>query len=568
MFKGIAASKGIGIGRVLIIKEQDLSYEANSVIDTEAEVERFKAAVAKFSTDTEKKAADIEKNVGQKEAEIIRGHILMIQDPFVSGEIENKIKAGDCAEKALDEICSMFAAMFASTGDELTMQRATDIEDIRKGILSILLDREEADISTCPEGTVIVVGDLTPSMTASINKDNIAAIVTETGGYTSHSAILARALEIPAVLSVSDILSQASDGDEIIVDGSKGVVIKSPSEQQKSEYTSKRNKYLADKEALKAFIGKETATSDGVKAELCCNIGKPTDVHNVLESDGEGIGLFRTEFLFMDSTSLPSEEQQFEAYSKVAKAMNGKPVIIRTLDIGGDKDVPYLGLESEDNPFLGYRAVRYCLSRPDVYKPQLRALLRAAVYGDIRIMVPLVTTVEEMRQVKALVEQIKSELDSEGVKYKKDVKIGAMAETAAAGVIPDLLAEECDFFSIGTNDLTGYTMCVDRGNSKVAYLYSAYNPAVLRMIRNIITEGKKAGIPVGMCGEAAADPLLIPMLIAFGLDEYSVSPTSVLSARKTISQWSLAEAQALADKVMKLKTEKEVKEMLEANVKN
>ena len=568
MFKGIAASKGIGIGRVLIVKEQDLTYEARTVIDVEAEAERFSAAVAKFTADTEKKAENIEKSVGQKEAEIIRGHILMIQDPFMMGEIEKKIKDGDCAEKALDEICSMFSTMFMSTGDELTMQRATDIEDIRKGLLSILLGREEADISSCPAGTVIAVGDLTPSMTAGINKENIAAIITETGGYTSHSAILARALEIPAVLSVDGVLSKLSGGQEIIVDGSKGVVIDNPSEEQKAEYSAKREKYLADKEALKAFIGRKTETADGAVVELCCNIGKPSDVHNVTESDGEGIGLFRTEFLFMDSASLPSEEEQFEAYSKVAKAMNGKPVIIRTLDIGGDKDVPYLGLESEDNPFLGYRAVRYCLSRPDVYKPQLRALLRAAVYGDIRIMVPLVTTVEEMRQVKTLVEEVKAELESEGIEYKKDVKIGAMAETAAAGVIPDLLAQECDFFSIGTNDLTGYTMCVDRGNSKVAYLYSAYNPAVLRMIKNIITEGKKAGIPVGMCGEAAADPLLIPMLIAFGLDEYSVSPTSVLAARRTISQWSVEEAKALADKVMALRTEKEVREMLEANAKN
>lgn len=568
MYKGIAASSGIGIGRILVVKEQDLSYQAHTVTDVDAEIARFEAAVDKFAAETEKKADGIEKSVGKKEAEIIRGHILMIRDPFMTGEIENKIKAGECAEKALDEICDMFAAMFSSTGDELTMQRAADVEDIRKGVLSILLGREEADISACPAGTVIVVGELTPSMTAGINKDNIAAIVTEAGGYTSHSAILARALEIPAVLSVGGILSQSNDGEEIIVDGSKGVVIKNPDEEQKAEYSAMREKHLADKEMLKAFIGKETKTADGVGAELCCNIGKPSDVHNVLECDGEGIGLFRTEFLFMDSSSMPSEDEQFEAYKKVAKAMNGKPVIIRTLDIGGDKDVPYLGLESEDNPFLGYRAVRYCLSRPDVYKPQLRALLRAAVYGDIRIMVPLVTTVEEMRSVRALAEEVKAELESEGVEYKKDVKIGAMAETAAAGVIADLLAEECDFFSIGTNDLTGYTMCVDRGNAKVAYLYSAYNPAVLRMIRNIIAAGKNAGIPVGMCGEAAADPLLIPMLIAFGLDEYSVSPTSVLSTRKTISLWSADEAKALADKVMMLRTEQEVREMLEANAKN
>lgn len=568
MYKGIAASGGIGIGKVLLIKEQDLSYEAYKVQDIEAELERFKKAVEKFSLDTEKKAAELEKNVGEKEAQIIRGHIMMMQDPFMLSEIERLIGEGECAEKALETICDMFAAMFSSTGDELTMQRVTDVEDIRAGLLAILLGKEEVDISACPPQTVIVVRDLTPSMTASIVKENIAAVVTETGGFTSHSAILARALEIPAVLSVKDILNNVNDGDEIIVDGSKGVVIDNPSDEQKAQYEQKREKFLADKEALKLFIGKETKTADDVKVELCCNIGKPSDAYNAIDSDGEGIGLFRTEFLFMDATSIPSEEEQFEAYQKVAEAMKGKPVIIRTLDIGGDKDIPYLGLESEDNPFLGFRAVRYCLSRHDVYKPQLRALLRASAFGDIRIMVPLVTTVEEMRSVKALVDEIKAELDSEGIAYNKDILVGAMAETAAAGVIPDLLAQECDFFSIGTNDLTGYTMCVDRGNPKVAYLYSAYNPAVLRMIRNIITEGRKAGIPVGMCGEAAADPLLIPMLIAFGLDEYSVSPTSVLSTRKTISLWSTDEAKALAEKVMQLKTEKEVREMLEANARS
>lgn len=567
MYKGIAASGGIGIGEVLRICSQDLSYEPHKIDDIPQEITRFKSAVERFSSLTEKKAVQLEKSVGEKEAQIIRGHILMIQDPFMQSEIEKLIQNGECAEKALDTVCDMFVNMFTSSGDELTMQRATDVEDIRAGMLSVLLGREEADISDCKPGTVIVVHDLTPSMTAGIVKENIAAIVTETGGFTSHSAILARALEIPAVLSLSGVLSEVKDGEKIIADGSSGVVILNPTDEQTAQYNDKREKFLAEKQALKAFVGKKTVTPDGAQVELCCNIGKPADTHNVIDCDGEGVGLFRTEFLFMDSDSLPSEEEQFEAYCKVAKAMKGKPVIIRTLDIGGDKDVPYLGLEKEENPFMGFRAVRYCLSRPDVYKPQLRALLRASAYGDIRIMVPLVTTVDEMRAVKSLINELKTELDSEGTAYNKNIKVGAMAETAAAGVVADLLAEECDFFSIGTNDLTGYTMCVDRGNAQVAYLYSAYNPAVLRMIKNIIEQGKKAGIPVGMCGEAAADPLLIPMLIAFGLDEYSVSPTSVLQTRKTISLWSREEACALADKVMSLKTEKEVKAMLAENAK-
>ncbi len=566
-YEGIAASSGIGIGKAVIVKEQDLSYEAKKIDDAGAEIERYKGAVDRFTAITSAKADKFEKSVSAKEAEIIRGHIMMITDPFMQSEIERLIGEGECAEKALETMCDMYSAMFSSTGDELTMQRVTDIEDIRKGMLSILLGRAEMDIGECPAGSVIVVKDLTPSMIAEIQKENIEAIVTETGGFTSHSAILARALEIPAVLSVPNITELISDGDEVIADGSGGSVIVSPDKAQKDDYDNRRRSFEEAKAALKQFIGKETKTADGVKLELCCNIGKPADAHNVLEHDGEGVGLFRTEFLFMDNTSLPSEEEQFEAYRKAAVTLKDKPVIIRTLDIGGDKEIPYLGLEHEDNPFLGYRAVRYCLSRPDVYKPQLRALLRASAFGDIRIMVPLVTTVDEMRSVRALVEEIKAELDSEGIEYNKNIKIGAMAETAAAGVVPDLLARESDFFSIGTNDLTGYTMCVDRGNSKVAYLYSAYDPAVLRMIRNIITAGKNAGIPVGMCGEAAADPLLIPLLIAFGLDEYSVSPTSVLATRRTISLWSVDEAKALAEKVMLLETKKEVKEMLMQNVK-
>lgn len=567
MYKGIAASCGIGIGEVLRVRCQDLSYEPHKIDNIPQEINRFKSAVEKFSENTSRKADRLEKGIGEKEAQIIRGHIMMIQDPFMQSEIENLIQGGECAEKALDTVCDMFVKIFTSSGDELTEQRATDVEDIRTGVLSVLLGREEPNVGVCKPGTVIVVHDLTPSTTAGIVKENIAAIVTETGGFTSHSAILARALEIPAVLGVGDILSAVKDGEKIIADGSCGVVILNPTSEQTAKYNEEREKFFAEKQALKEFIGKQTVTADGAGVELCCNIGSPADMRNVVDCDGDGIGLFRTEFLFMDSGSLPSEEEQFEVYSNVAKAMKGRPVIIRTLDIGGDKPMPYLGLEKEENPFMGFRAVRYCLSRPDVYKTQLRALLRASAYGDIRIMVPLVTAVEEMRAVKSLISELETELDGKGIEYNKDIKVGAMAETAAAGVVADLLAEECDFFSIGTNDLIGYTMCADRGNTKVSYLYSAYNPAVLRMIKNIIEQGKKAGIPVGMCGEAAADPLLIPMLIAFGLDEYSVSPNSVLQTRKAISLWSKEEAVALADNVMRLKTEKEVKSMLSDNAK-
>ena len=349
---------------------------------------------------------------------------------------------------------------------------------------------------------------------------------------------------------------------EVALDGVHGECILEPDEQQKKEYLIKRAEFIKQREMLQIYKGKETVTADGEKLMLFGNIGKPEDASQVLLNDGEGIGLFRTEFLFMGASKLPTEEEQFAAYKQAAEIMAGKSVIIRTLDVGGDKDIPYLGLEKEDNPFLGFRAVRYCLKNEDVYKVQLRALLRASAFGDVKIMIPLVTCVEEVRAVKALVKKLMAELDAEGRKYNKDIEIGVMIETPAASLIADLLAKEADFFSIGTNDLTQYTMAVDRGNARVSYLYSAYNPAVLRSMKHIIETGKAAGITVGMCGEAAADPLLIPLLVSFGLDEYSVSATSVLATRGILSKWSKKEADELAEKALSLSTEAEVAELL------
>ena len=408
----------------------------------------------------------------------------------------------------------------------------------------------------------IVARDLTPSMTAGINPENIEGILTEVGGRTSHSAILARAMEVPAVLSIENICSIAKNGDKVVLDGTSGEAILNPDDETVEKFKKMYSDYQNEKALLKEYAGKPSQTKDGVKVELVCNIGKPADANKAVECDGEGIGLFRTEFLFMDRGSMPTEEEQFEAYKEVAEKMKGKPVIIRTLDIGGDKDVPYLGLEHEDNPFLGFRAIRYCLQRKDIYEIQLKALLRASAFGKIKIMVPLVTGVDELRQVKAMIKDIMAELDKEGVVYNKNIEVGVMMETPAACMMADALAKEAAFFSIGTNDLTGYTMAVDRGNAKVAYLYSTYNPAVLRAIKRIIECGKKEGIMVGMCGEAAADSKLIPLLLAFGLDEFSVSATSVLKTRKTISDCTMDECKALADKVMACVTEEEVLEIL------
>lgn len=562
MLKGIGASPGIGIGRILLVKEHSLNYTPSQVSDIQSELARFRAAVESFRTKTHEKADKMAQSVGEKEAEILRGHVLMIQDPYMTGEIEKLIEGGQCAESALEAICDMFINVFSSAEDELTNQRATDVKDVKEGILRILLGVEETDLSGAPQGTVLVARELTPSMTACINKENVVGIITETGGKTSHSAILARALEIPAVLSAEQITQAVGDKQAVILDGSEGIVIVDPEIEQVTEYTRRRDEFIKERRALGKFIGKDTKTADGRRVELAANIGTPQDAQKALDSDAEGVGLFRTEFLFMDKTSLPGEEEQFEAYKKAALIMKGKPVIIRTLDIGGDKEIPYLGLQKEENPFLGFRAVRFCLKREDIYKTQLRALLRASAFGDVRIMIPLVTCVEEVTAVKTLIKQCMAELDGEHIKYDRNIKTGVMMETSAAAVIADLLAKEADFFSIGTNDLTQYTMCVDRGNPSVAYLYSHYNPAVLRAIRRIIECGKKEGIPVGMCGEAASDPLLIPMLISFGLDEYSVSPTAVLATRKAISMWNKQEADALANKVMNLKTEAEAAALL------
>ncbi len=560
MLKGINASEGIGIGKVMLIEEVSLDYEKKQITDTQAEIDRYRKVFDAYCEKTEKQAENIKNTIGEKEADIILGHLLMLKDPAMSSSIEGNISSGCCAEDAVAQVCDMFIGVFSMADDELTKQRASDVEDIKNGLITMLLGKEEVDIASAPSGTVLVAKDLTPSMTSCIVKENIVGIVTEVGGKTSHSAILARAMEIPAVLSVPNVMETFENGQEIIVDGSHGEVIENPSDGEIAIYREKTIEYKKEKEELKKFIGKETVTADGVKVELCCNIGKPDDADAVLSKDGEGVGLFRTEFLYMDSSSIPTEEEQFEAYKKTVLKLGDKPLIIRTLDVGGDKDIPYLGLSKEDNPFMGFRAVRYCLHREDVYKPQLRALLRASAFGNIKIMIPLVTCIEEVRQVKAMIENIKAELDSENIAYNKDIQVGVMVETPAASLIADLLAEEADFFSIGTNDLTGYTMAVDRGNANVAYLYSAFQPAVLRSIKKIIEDGKD--IMVGMCGEAAADPLLIPLLLAFGLDEFSVSATSVLKTRKIISQWTIDEAKEVAEKALTLKTESEVVEYL------
>ena len=565
MLKGIAASEGIGIGKVVTIRQQKITYEQRPVVNVHDELDRLHGAIDKFMADTERLAEEMEKSVNPKEAKIIRGHMTMLSDPFMVSQMDDMIKNDSiCAEASAETVLDMFKNMFAAAEDELTQQRATDVEDIKTRLLKILLGIEDADLKTLPQNTVLVVGDLTPSMTAELNKDNIAAIVTESGGLTSHSAILSRALEIPAVLSVLNATVTLKEGTTVIVDGLSGEVLPEPTVDEKEEYEKKQAEYLKEKELLQSFVGKESLTADGTKKEVFCNIGNPKDAIQAKEKDGEGVGLFRTEFLFMDRESMPDEDEQYEAYKKVCTVLEGKTVIIRTLDVGGDKEIPYMNLLQEENPFLGFRAVRYCLQNEEQYKLQLRALIRANAdtSGNLWIMVPMVATVAEFKAVKNMVTALAEEMDL------PMPKVGTMIETPAAFIMADALAKYCDFFSIGTNDLTQYIMAADRGNSGVAYLYKSYDPAVLRAMRTIIQTAIAAGIPIGMCGEAAADPLLIPMLISFGLQEFSVSPTSVLRTRSEIARWTKEEADKITNAVMSLETADEIYEYLKENVKN
>lgn len=536
-YTGTAVSEGYGIGKAVVIREVKLDYSSVVFSDAQNECKRLDDAVASYTSETNELIAALKKEAGEKNAEILEGHLVMLADPFMIGQMKDNINAGMPAERAVDEVCSMFYQMFSATDDELTKQRATDVNDIKNSLLKILLGIKEVDISSVPKGSVLIATDFTPSMTSKINSKNVEAIIGEVGGVTSHSAIIARAMGIPCILGVANADNIFSNGEKLIVDAVKGKIIASPSDDEISEYSALKEKEVKERLLLKEYINKPTVTKSGIQKAVYANIAKAQDVHAAVVNGAEGIGLFRTEFLYMDRSEAPSEDEQFEAYSTVAKAMGGKEVIIRTLDVGGDKHIPYLEIEKEENPFMGLRAIRYCLKDTALFKVQLRALLRAACYGNIKIMLPLVCTVDEVLRSKMLLEECKAELESERIPFKKDIKLGVMIETPAAVFISDELAAVTDFFSIGTNDLTGYTMAADRGNREVSYLYDSNNPAVLRAIETVIRHAKKVGIPVGMCGEAAADPDMIPRLIAWGLDEFSVSSSAILKTRKSIYEY-------------------------------
>lgn len=565
MLRGIGTSKGIGIGKALIIHKCKNAVSRVKIKDTEAEVDKFNEAVEKFIQETNKLVDKLSQklNGDDKNALVLKNQEYLIRDPeFTSGVISAITNDKLNAEAAVEDTCEMLKNIFLSFNNDTMTQRVADIEDMKQRLIAIMQGQKHIDLTKLSDNTVIIADEIHPSMTANMDTEHIAGIISEKGGDTSHASILARALEIPAVLSVKDICSKIAEGEEVIVDGAYGEVFVNPTPITLKIYNKKKKAYDERVKELKKYIDKQTVTRDGRKVMLAANIGNADEAAKAVKAGAEGIGLFRTEFLFMNKQALPTEEEQYNEYKKAAVVLDGRQLTIRTLDIGGDKDIPYMGLTKELNPFLGYRAIRFCLDRVDIFTTQLRAVLRASAYGNIRIMIPMITSVTEVQAVKKIINGICRDLDKKDIKYDKDIKIGVMIETPAAAIMADVLAHEVDFFSIGTNDLTQYTLAVDRGNENVAYLYSALNPAVIRSIKHIIECAHNAGIEAGMCGEAAADERMIPLLLNFGLDEFSVTVSRVLETRKEIASWSSKEVKEITENVMNYSEEKEVSNYL------
>lgn len=565
MLRGIGTSKGIGIGKALIIHKCKNAVSRVKIKDTEAEVDKFNEAVEKFIQETNELVDKLSQklNGDDKNALVLKNQEYLIRDPeFTSGVISAITNDKLNAEAAVEDTCEMLKNIFLSFDNDTMTQRVADIEDMKQRLIAIMQGQKHIDLTKLSDNTVIIADEIHPSMTANMDTEHIAGIISEKGGDTSHASILARALEIPAVLSVKDICSKIAEGEEVIVDGAYGEVFVNPTPITLKIYNKKKKAYDERVKELKKYIDKQTVTRDGRKVMLAANIGNADEAAKAVKAGAEGVGLFRTEFLFMNKQALPTEEEQYNEYKKAAVVLDGRQLTIRTLDIGGDKDIPYMGLTKELNPFLGYRAIRFCLDRVDIFTTQLRAVLRASAYGNIRIMIPMITSVTEVQAVKKIINGICRDLDKKDIKYDKDIKIGVMIETPAAAIMADVLAHEVDFFSIGTNDLTQYTLAVDRGNENVAYLYSALNPAVIRSIKHIIECAHNAGIEAGMCGEAAADERMIPLLLNFGLDEFSVTVSRVLETRKEIASWSSKEVKEITENVMNYSEEKEVSNYL------
>ena len=550
--QGIAASDGIAIAKVYTLTEPDLTVTKVTVEDSEKEVSRLDDALAASIKDVELIKETALKNLGEEEAQVFDAHLMVLSDPELIGQVKDSITSNKVnAESALKEVTDMFISIFAGMEDNPYMQeRAADIRDVSKRILAHLLGVKIPSPATIKDEVIIVAADLTPSDTAQLNRQYVKAFVTDIGGRTSHSAIMARSLEIPAIVGTKEVTSIAKDGDIIIVDGLSGDVFLNPSEEVVAEYRAKAEAFADQQAEWEKLKDSKTYTKDGHQVELAANIGTPKDLEGVVHNGAEGVGLYRTEFLYMDSHEMPTEEDQFEAYKAVLEGMNGKPVVVRTMDIGGDKELPYLPLPHEMNPFLGYRAIRISLHEPEMFRTQLRALLRASVYGKLRIMFPMIATLNDFRGAKALLEEEKAKLIAEGVAVSDDIQVGIMIEIPAAAVLAHQFAKEVDFFSIGTNDLIQYTMAADRMNERVSYLYQPYNPSILTLIKHVIDSAHKEGKWAGMCGEMAGDQTAVPLLVGLGLDEFSMSASSVLKTRSLISKLTLSDMQALAAKAI------------------
>ncbi|HCQ1977194.1 TPA: phosphoenolpyruvate--protein phosphotransferase [Staphylococcus aureus] len=569
LIKGIAASDGVAIAKAYLLVEPDLTFDKNEkVTDVEGEVAKFNSAIEASKVELTKIRNNAEVQLGADKAAIFDAHLLVLDDPELIQPIQDKIKNENAnAATALTDVTTQFVTIFESMDNEYMKERAADIRDVSKRVLSHILGVELPNPSMIDESVVIVGNDLTPSDTAQLNKEFVQGFATNIGGRTSHSAIMSRSLEIPAIVGTKSITQEVKQGDMIIVDGLNGDVIVNPTEDELIAYQDKRERYFADKKELQKLRDADTVTVDGVHAELAANIGTPNDLPGVIENGAQGIGLYRTEFLYMGRDQMPTEEEQFEAYKEVLEATGGKRVVVRTLDIGGDKELSYLNLPEEMNPFLGYRAIRLCLAQQDIFRPQLRALLRASVYGKLNIMFPMVATINEFREAKAILLEEKENLKNEGHDISDDIELGIMVEIPATAALADVFAKEVDFFSIGTNDLIQYTLAADRMSERVSYLYQPYNPSILRLVKQVIEASHKEGKWTGMCGEMAGDETAIPLLLGLGLDEFSMSATSILKARRQINGLSKNEMTELANRAVDCATQEEVIELVNNYVK-
>ncbi|EAD2798918.1 phosphoenolpyruvate--protein phosphotransferase [Listeria monocytogenes] len=562
--KGIAASDGIAIAKAYLLVEPDLSYEKTEVTDVESEVKRFESALEVSRTELSMIREKAAKDLGEDKAQIFDAHLLVLNDPELTGPIEESIKNSKTnAETALQETTDMFIGMFESMDNEYMRERAADIKDVRKRVLSHLLGVTIPNPALIDEEVVVVATDLTPSDTAQLNRNFVKGFVTDIGGRTSHSAIMARSLEIPAVVGTKEVTASVAKNDIVIIDGLEGNVIIHPTEEQIAHYEKIKSDFALQQAEWDKLKNEKTVSKDGVHVELAANIGTPNDLEGVISNGGEAVGLYRTEFLYMGRDNFPTEEEQFEAYKAVVSGMDGKSVVVRTLDIGGDKTLPYLELPEEMNPFLGFRAIRLCFANEELFRTQLRALLRASVYGNLKIMFPMIATVNEFRQARDILLDEKAKLKAAGTEVSDSIELGIMIEIPAAAVLADQFAKEVDFFSIGTNDLIQYTMAADRMNERVSYLYQPYNPSILRLVKMVIDASHKEGKWTGMCGEMAGDQTAVPLLLGLGLDEFSMSASSILKSRSLIKRLDQSEMVKLAEEALNKSTAEEVVELVE-----